>query len=155
MRIMCKSLHMKCLDFHFNYSWNVQKHGPMHIWAKFANATEQIINTSPGGLGASLPSSRCVIIICCCWTDSEPTVTGLSTQTQGPLSCDVSNLSPRGFTFSRPLRLKSNTYSSVLKKQHNKVACFRTSAWMKLCFWYDPMYNLVLLWVILSRRSNC
>lgn len=57
---------------------------------------------------------------------------GTGSQTQGPLSCDVSTLSPRGDIFSGPLGLNANASSSVLKKQHSRVACFCASAQMKL-----------------------
>lgn len=64
-------------------------------------------------------------------TDRDPGGRVPSTQTQGPLSCDVSPLSPRGGVLSRPRWLKADT-SSVLRKRHSRAARFSAGTQMKL-----------------------
>lgn len=131
----------------------MQKHGPMHIWAKLANAREQIIITSPGGRGASSPWICALLEPAAATLTASPWWRVPSSQTWGPRLWRLYSLDPKGAAFSRFLRFKVEV--SVLKIQPSRRACFSFGSWRKLSFWCDIIQDVASLWVHLFRsRGN-
>ena len=134
----------------------MQKHGPVHIWAEFANAREQIINTSPGRWGASSPRRGALLGAAA----TTPTVSSPwrvpSSQTWEACLWCLRSHDPKGTAFSRLLRFKADAAASVLKKQALRGVCSSSNAWKKLRFWGGVIHDLAYLWVLLHRSGgNC